>query len=617
MTDYATIYDVDNRGTAFEVHDRGVLACVAGPGTGKTRSLLARYGALRAREVPPAAIAYLTFIRAISDAFQRDFVDRFGGPAAADCPRMSTLHSLACRLLRNWGFKVGYDGELYFANIADHDEAGETCLADLLRLVARDGCGTVSQLRASVERIQSAWQDRIAVDTLEASLGEIAQKLRGMLRAYRLADFNEAVELAIALLDDDEAWPDWLQELKHYFVDEYQDFNKAEQEFIRILIGAADSAVIVGDDNQSLYSSRGGSPEGMLSAVSAPWNDRVSLVKCFRCPGAIVQRTNQFQLGMSTPPRSMMVVRAGGDVRSLCFKSSKAEIAFLVSYLRERLKEAPANPRPSDRIVCLFPTRKVLRAYYERLGPELPCEGAVGSISHERRTLRRLLSLVPRPTQRFQQRLLLNEFKAIKPRHVDRLIHRVLERDEPPVEAMRALSAESAFAGSALTAAREYVNLVDAVAAGDGSFTASWASARTGTNRAAVAAQIAVVSSVDEDVETCIEAALDELFPATAAPPDNLLSVQFLTMHGAKGLTRRVVVLPGLEEAWLPGSATGGAPEEKERLFYVALSRATDHLLLTIPLSRARGDPLNYNAAGRGKPSSFLRRAGLNPTYAE
>jgi superfamily I DNA/RNA helicase len=57
------------------------LVCLAGPGTGKTYSLLARTAALTARSHPADSICYLTFIREISKAFVDDYIQRFGEAA--------------------------------------------------------------------------------------------------------------------------------------------------------------------------------------------------------------------------------------------------------------------------------------------------------------------------------------------------------------------------------------------------------------------------------------------------------------------------------------------------------------------------------------------------------
>jgi superfamily I DNA/RNA helicase len=86
-------------------------------------------------------------------------------------------------------------------------------------------------------------------------------------------------------------------------------------------------------------------------------------------------------------------------------------------------------------------------------------------------------------------------------------------------------------------------------------------------------------------------------------------------MHGSKGLTKRIVVIPGLEEACLPGEAAGDELAEKRRLFFVALSRATDRVLLTFPHNRGGNDSLNFDMPGRGTASPFIAQAGLAAVF--
>jgi len=121
----------------------------------------------------------------------------------------------------------------------------------------------------------------------------------------------------------------------------------------------------------------------------------------------------------------------------------------------------------------------------------------------------------------------------------------------------------------------------------------------------------------EPEQDASIALVCDALLPDTAAPPLDPRAVLFLTMHGSKGLTKKTVVLPGLEQAWLPGSANGENLAERQRLFYVAITRATDRLLITFPRTRGRNDSLNFDAPGRGQASIFIANAGLQCLYHE
>src|SRR2546421_12442507 len=186
-------YDIDNRVAAFENHERGTLISLAGPGHGKTYALLRRAAALTsaAHGEDPDTICYLTFIKEIANAFVSDYIDTFGQEAYDENkPRIATLHSFACRLLRNWGYRIGYDGVLYFANTTERDaDAADTFLADLLPLASSDGCRTVAQLRVHLNAIKRAWRDINDPATLPAPAPPIVAVALPLLRAFRLVEW--------------------------------------------------------------------------------------------------------------------------------------------------------------------------------------------------------------------------------------------------------------------------------------------------------------------------------------------------------------------------------------------------------------------------------------------
>lgn len=615
MPNLDDIYDIDHRTEAFERHERGLLVCLAGPGTGKTYSLLARTAALTARSYAPETICYLTFIKEISNAFIDDYRQRFGDEAFESAPRITTLHSFACRVLRNQGFRIGYDGDLYFANVTEADDASQVFLNDLLPLVSRDGCRTVPQLRQHVNAIKKAWRDCIDPATLPEPSSAILEAALTVLRCYRLVDWDQTIPAAHSLLNTADL-PEWITRIRHYFVDEHQDFNRAEQAVIEFLAARAESMVIVGDDDQSLYSGRGGSPDGIRALYANQQNDRVSLVKCYRCPSTIVTPTNTFQAAMSNNPRPMVASRAGGEVLSYRFKSSKAEVAFLVEYLKARIAELPEVPKPKDGIVCLFPSKRILAAYFDMLSPNVACSRRKSDVPPLRVLLDRVLQLLLKPGQRFLERLLLNEYADVKPRHHKLIVARMLEQNISPSEACESLIQDQTFTKAALAAARSFTAICAAISSRNLAEVAQFLSVKLNVPAESAQAELEALLGADQaDSTDLIDAICDSLLPDTAKPPDDPRAVLFLTMHGSKGLTKRTVVIPGLEEACLPGEAAGDELAEKRRLFFVALSRATDRVLLTFPHNRGGNDSLNFDMRGRGTASPFIAQAGLAAAF--
>ena len=621
MANLDSLYDVDERFRAFENHNEGILVSLAGPGTGKTFSILRRLAALLdADDIGADTICYVTFIREITRAFRSDFDNDLGNDDEINgVPRISTLHSLACRIIRNRGFSIGYDGELYFTNVAPFPDTFESrvFLIDLINVVNHPNLNTLARIRNALHPVKEAWRETIETDELEGLEAIAHAGYLELSRGYRLIDWDNTIPLAYQLYQVPENRQAWLSSIDHFLIDEYQDFNRAEQLLILAMVSNATSAVIVGDDDQSLYSGRGGSPDGLRDLFASDEVDQVSLVRCRRCASTIVEYANNFLNTLSPNPRPMLPFNDGGLVESLRFKSSKAEIDYLAQFLNACVRQLQEAPSPRDGIVCLFPTNNSLRFYYEKLSEHVPCYTTRLEIEESRMRLTHALSLCARPGQRFSERLLLENFTAVKPRHLQAITDLVIQRDISPVEACQLMIAEGSLAGLLLEALEKFVATCNSLSSRDPKLIADQIEDWTEVERPELVNQIdEFLTSLPEiDQETATSDLCDIAIPSTARPPVDPRAVLFLTMHGAKGLTKRTVVMPGLEDAWLPGTSEGASLEEKRRLFYVALTRATDQVLITYPANRARGDPMNYRAQGRSEACRFVAESGIPTRY--
>lgn len=613
-------YEIDRRVEAFEYHQTSLLISLAGPGTGKTYSFLRRLRALIERDgIQPQEICYLTFIKEIAMAFLLDYKEEFPNTGdETDGPRISTLHSLACRLIRNSGFRLGYDGQLYFASIADRkSEESRVFLNDLLPIIRALGPRMIPQLRGHLEEVKRVWRDSGDPGVLPEQTLQILDASLRLSRVYRLIDWDEAIPMAHDLFLNTQNRYDWLTRLHHFMVDEYQDFNPAEQAFLMSLASNVASMVIVGDDKQSIFGGRGGSPNGMRDLLRSAAYDRVSLLRCYRCKSNILNAANRFLLWMSTTAQGMLAHHDGGISRCLRFKSTKAEIAYLVDFLVRSVGEIPENPSYKDGVVCLFPTRRLLGFYYEQIRVSVPSYTRKIEPDETRRQLALLFQLVINPNQRFVERRILELYQAIKPRHKQLMVRLLLKDDISPADAVNSLVNDGTFSGAAEVAGLLFVALCHNLSSQDSDLVADAITQQLGYKPEGLCDSIEYLLNHfgDTNQDELIKLVCDRILPESVHSEEDPRSVLFLTMHGSKGLTKRTVVLPGLEQAWLPGESTGSDLEERKRLFYVAITRATDDLLITYPRTRARGDPFNFDRAGRGEASIFVRRAGIPISY--
>jgi uncharacterized protein (TIGR00375 family) len=193
----------------------GPLLIVAGPGTGKTRTLTHRLAYLCAElGVPPGHCLAITFTRRAAEEL-RARLDALLGRAAADVT-VATFHALGLAILREHAALVGLTDRL---RVADENE----------RAAGR------------------------------AEAGDDEQRYRKLLRAQDLVDVDELVSLPLALLTEDPAlaaayrarWP-WV------FVDEYQDVDADQYALLRQLVPLDGNLCAIGDPDQAIYSFRGG-----------------------------------------------------------------------------------------------------------------------------------------------------------------------------------------------------------------------------------------------------------------------------------------------------------------------------------------------------------------------
>ena len=622
MANLDDLYDVDERFRAIEDHQRGTLVSSAGPGTGKTHSFLRRAAALvESGRAEPNAVCYLTFIKEITRAFLTDYNTMFGPQLDPNLrPRVSTLHSFACRIIRNRGFTVGYDGPLYFSGLSEpSNQPAAIFLADLLPFVAELGITSVPRLAQAMETIKYCWRNNADPSALPAPLPSVLHACLVLANSYRLIDWDHAVNLAHSLYLVPENRQRWLAQLQHFFIDEYQDFNPSEQHFLHAIGQAATSVVIVGDPNQSIYRRRSASPDALRSLLGSERVDQISLLRCRRCAENILQASNLFLRYIDAGRQPLLSHRAGGLIACYRFKSTKAELAFLRVHLRELLASMPADPTPQDSVACLFPSRKILSFYLDSLKDAVPSYAHSTQVEPNRATLALHLQLICSPGQRLLQRLVIQSWDEIKPRHERQMVRLVLLRDLSPSQALSVLLNDGSLKGVPATAARSFMDYCAALESADADTIADAISVRLGYDRSLLrdCARDFLLQLPEADQDDAIDYFCDRVLPDTAEPPEDPHAIQFLTIHAAKGLTRRGIVMPGLEDSWLPGQAAGDDLDERRRLFYVAITRATSHVLITYPATRARGDPLNYPSEGRGEPSRFIALAGIPHSYHE
>ncbi|GIW03113.1 UvrD-helicase domain-containing protein [Roseiflexus sp.] len=277
------------------------LLLAAGPGTGKTRSIVAKYVSLVRQGVDPASILALTFSNRAAEEMRERIVAalRHEAPRLVGRIEISTFHSWGLNVLRIYGARLGLpvDARLldtadlfillskrlndlrlaYFKDVREPTRHLLTIIQAISRIkdelwspdeFSRLADVEAQRLIAAAERdypgaTRKAIEARERAARQAAALRELAQvypRYEAMLREAGALDYGDLIVLPAQALRDHPAIAADLRRRYHYLlVDEFQDINYASGELIRLLDGGRGRVWAVGDAWQSIYRFRGAS----------------------------------------------------------------------------------------------------------------------------------------------------------------------------------------------------------------------------------------------------------------------------------------------------------------------------------------------------------------------
>ncbi|MCC7426101.1 MAG: UvrD-helicase domain-containing protein [Alphaproteobacteria bacterium] len=582
----------------------GPLLVLAGAGTGKTRVLTARFAhILLSGRAYPSQVLAVTF----TNKAAREMKERIGAMLGRPVEGLwlGTFHALCARMLRRHAERVGLKPS--FTILDDDDQMR------LLKQVME--ADRIDQKRWPAQGLMAViqrWKDRAltpaAVTAAEDSefAGGAARRLyaayQQRLLAVNAVDFGDLLLHMVTLLREA---PDVLEQyhrsFRYILVDEYQDTNLVQYQWLRLLAQGHRNICCVGDDDQSIYSWRGAEIENILrfehdfpgaAIVRLERNYRSTAPILAAASGLIAQ--NAGRLGKTL--RAAAPGAETGEKVAICGVWDSDEEARLVG---ERIEALRAEGHALSEIAVLVRAGFQTRAFEDRfitLG--LPYRVVGGQKFYERQEIRDALAymrLVHQPADDLAFERIINVPRRGVGEGALRQIHEAARaRTLPLLPAAEALLSEGAFRTARL---REAL----------GQFFRDLGRWRQGLEKDGHVATVAVM--LDESGYTAMWQAdkspeapgrlenLRELLRAiaefetlggflehVALVMENDQSAEgdrasLMTLHAAKGLEFDTVFLPGWEEGLFPhqralDESGNKGLEEERRLAYVGLTRA-------------------------------------------
>ena len=263
---------------------------VAGPGTGKSYSIEKRVAYLLTKGATPSNVYIISFTRATC-AELRNRITRFCSTLScaneATQVRVSTMHSLALRILRRANLLTSYPSTPIMLDDWEQAKIYDRELAESI------GCipSRATEIRLAHD---SQWQtlnpqyvNQAQITTSEVQGFNAFHSARTNLYCCVLP--GEVIFRCVQALQQGVLRANQLPQIDHLVVDEFQDLNACDQEFVRLLCATNTILFVAGDDDQSIYSFRHADPNGIVLFQSIyPASATHLLTDCFRCTSDIL-----------------------------------------------------------------------------------------------------------------------------------------------------------------------------------------------------------------------------------------------------------------------------------------------------------------------------------------
>ncbi len=617
----------------------GHALILAGAGSGKTRVLTTRLAwLLQTGAVTPAGVLAVTF----TNKAAREMLTRLTAMLAAN-PRgmwIGTFHGLCNRMLRAHHREAGLPREFQILDTQDQLAAVKRVLramnVDEDRYPPRDVQYFIMNRKEEGLRAR----DVAAGDDLSRRYAEFYDAYDEQCRREGVADFAELLLRSFELLSRNEPLREhYRARFRHLLVDEFQDTNRLQYRWLKLLAGEGASLFAVGDDDQSIYAFRGANVGNMAEFEREYPGARVRLEQNYRSHGNILDAANaliahnQKRLGKNL----WTAAGAGEALRVFEAQSDTDEARWMVEEIQALKRE---GTRLSE-IALLYRSNAQSRLLEHALfTAALPYRVYGGLRFFERAEVKHALAylrLVASPADD-------NAFLRVVNFPSRGIGARTLEALQDAAQAAGRNLYETALASPGKVA--PFIALIEALREESTGLTLAekvehvvaksgllehYRREREGAERvenlselvnaaAAFSAEDVAVES-GEDVDPLLafltHAALEAGEHQAGEGQDAL---QLMTMHSAKGLEFNAVFVSGLEEGLFPHEQSvmeKDGLEEERRLMYVALTRARRRLYLSFAQTRLLHGQTRYNLPSRfidELPQGLLK--WLTPRFA-
>lgn len=545
------------------------IVVVAGPGSGKTTTTIARIVRLVEDGVAPSAMVAITFTNAGADELLKRLAAHYGEEKRFGF--VGTLHAFALRMLKIYGTRLGFGSR---TSLISEDGTKELLMQHAKRLGYKQGVDMLLKWRERAMACGGAQKHSRFSDE-----ERVVRAYEEQLRMGGMVDFNTILSEFLRLVRGGVELP-----YTHLFVDERQDSSEVDCEIYDQL--PMTHKFSVGDPDQSIYAFRGGRPDLLVQYAQRKDVEVITLEENFRSHAEICEAAQRLiERNVNRVPKATISTKGrGAELHVLRCENEGDEAAQITNEIRALGGMVPdAKEFGEMAVLCRFNYQlPVIREQLRAAGISLAEAGR---------------TVFPKDwaLAKAWVGMCANPFN-------DTLAYFYL------------IAMERAKGGSEVFA-RNQADAIRMRAQGAGMSIAAWVggAAKVGADCAGVLVAapvtqesrtlLAEILRTLPDNPTLLDFALAvDRYKGDEEPGKNGVTVS--TMHGAKGREWDTVFIAGMEQELLPGRSD---VEEERRLAYVALTRARIRVIIT----HARYRTSSWGKVEAHTPSQFIKEAGL------